>query len=64
MPTVVKWYVLFMPWRSWARLENLWAQVVCVLIMPCVAERAHVQMCRETRLHSPMQSDLTICLTA
>ena len=29
---------------------NSWARVVCVLIMSCVAERAHVHMCSETRL--------------
>ena len=44
------WCVLFMSWRSWARLVNSWARVVCVLIMSCVAERAHVHMCSETRL--------------
>ena len=46
----ILWCVFFMLWRSWARLVNSWARVVCVLIMSCVAERAHVQMCRETRL--------------
>ena len=37
------WCVLFMSWRSWARLVNSWARVVCVLIISCVAERVHVQ---------------------
>ena len=30
---------------------NSWARVVCVLIMSCVAERAHVQMCRDASRH-------------